>query len=310
MKLIKKYKLNILCLIIGLLLGLIIMSFQIKKVNVPLEENNTIISFDNKTITSDEYYQVIKNKLSIDTILDLIDDKLLSDIYTIDDNKLKDLQKEMQETLKLYYEYYDTNEEDFLSNNGFKDKNDFLEYLILNEKRNLYLKGYLKKKITNNDINNYYLRQMNNDFEIMYLKGSNDILSEILTQLNSGTTLESILKQYKNIAYTNLGFISFDNTEINSDIYNDALALEENSYTKSLRSINNEYYIIFKGQIKEKDDIKVLRERILNKIIENKINNDTDGKLQKEALINLRKEKGIIFYDTYLNNLYQNYLKN
>ena len=310
MKLIKKYKLNILCLIIGLLLGLIIMSFQIKKVNVPLEENNTIISFDNKTITSDEYYQVIKNKLSIDTILDLIDDKLLSDIYIIDDNKLKDLQKEMQETLKLYYEYYDTNEEDFLSNNGFNDKNDFLEYLILNEKRNLYLKDYLKKKITNNDINNYYLRQMNNDFEIMYLKGSNDILSEILTQLNSGTTLESILKQYKNIAYTNLGFISFDNTEINSDIYNDALALEENSYTKSLRSINNEYYIIFKGQIKEKDDIKVLRERILNKIIENKINNDTDGKLQKEALINLRKEKGIIFYDTYLNNLYQNYLKN
>ena len=310
MKLIKKYQLPFITLIIGLLLGLLIMSFNIPNVSVSLQEETTIVSFDDQIITSNDYYQIIKNKLNIEILLDLIDDKLLSNRYILDENSLKDIKNEMEETLKLYYEYYDTNEKDFLANNGFKNKEEFYQYLILEEKRKQCLKDYLQGKITNNEINNYYLNQMNNDFEIMYLKGNNNTLNEILLKLNDGILLENILQEYKKVVYQNLGYIAFDNKEITHDIYEDALVLEENSYTKSLRSINNEYYIIFKGKIKEKDDVKNLKDRIRNIIIENKIKNDTDHKLQKEALINLRKEKHITFYDTYLNNSYQDYIKN
>ena len=310
MKFLKKNKQNIIFLVIGLCLGLLIMSLNIKEELVPLKDGSLpIITMNDIMITSNDYYEKLKMDSGITTLLDLIDEKLLNDKYSLFEEELNNVKKKMQETIDFYTKYYNTNEKEFLNTSGFKDKDTFLEYLILEEKRLKYEKEYLKEKVKNNEINNYYLNKMNNDFEIMYIKGKSEILGEILTKLKNGSTYEDIIKSYKNIIYQNLGYISFDNQEINHDIYSDALNLEENSFTESIRSIDDEYYIIFKGKVKEKDDVKDLRERIIKKIIEEKINNDEENILLKEALINLRKNNNITFHDTYLENLYKVYQK-
>lgn len=286
------------------------MSFQIKEKNIPLTKENVIVSFDEQAITSNEYYDNLKNSSGINLLLEMIDKMLLEEKYSLNEESINNVKDKMNDTIQFYINYYDTTEKEFLVTSGFKNKEDFLEFLILEEMRTSYEKDYLKEKITNNEINNYYLNKMNNDFEIMYIKGKDNVLTEILVKLNNSLTIEELTKEYKNkITYQNLGYISFDNEEINSDIYNDALNLNENTYTTSLRSINDEYYIIFKGNVKEKDKVENLKERIRSKMALEKINNDTDGLLLKEALINLRKQANITFYDTYLENLYQTYIK-
>ena len=310
MNYLKKNMQNIIFLIIGLCLGLFIMSFNIKEEIVPLQDGNLpIITLNDKTITSNDYYEKLKTDSGITTLLDLIDEKLLNEKYTLNEEELSTVKDKMQETISFYTQYYNIDENEFLNSNGFKNKDTFLNYFILEEKRVKYEKEYLKEKITNNEVNNYYINKMNSDFEIMYIKGKSEILTEILTKLKEGATYEAIIKSYKNITYHNYSYVSFDDKEINSDIYSDAEPLEENSYTTSIRSIDDEYYIIFKGKVKEKDDVKNLKERIIKVIVEEKINNDEDNLLLKEALIQLRKENNITFHDTYLENLYKVYQK-
>lgn len=310
MQYIKENKLAIIMFLIGIMLGLLIMSFKIKERNIPLDKENVILSFKEEDgITSNEYYDLLKNNSGIELLLNMIDTKILSKKYTLDDKDKEEIKREMQEYIQTYQEYYETNESDFYASNGFKDKDDFYNYLVLEEYRKRYLKDYLKEKITSNEINYYYLNDMNNDFEISYIKGKEETLTKILSDLNNGLNTDEIKKKYLSVTFKELGYISFDDALINQDIYNDALNLEENSYTLSLRSINDEYYIIFKGQIKEKDNIEKLRDRIKNKLVDLKIQNDTDRKLYHEALINLRKENKLKFYDTYLENLYNTYLK-
>ena len=310
MEFLKRNKISILFLIIGIMIGLTIMSFGLRQQNVPLSNDEKITTFSNLSITSDEYYHLLKEETGIDLLLEMIDDKLLSDIYELDEKTLKEIKTKMQDTIKFYKEYYDTNEQDFLTKNGFKNKDAFLNFLILDYKRDLYLKDYLKENISNKEINYYYNNKMEKDIEISYFMGDEKALIEILSKLNDGASVDEIKKNYPKVTYKDLGFIAFDNKEIDQDIYNDALNLSENSYTKSLRSINNKYYIIFKGKVKEKESVELLRGRILEKIIEEKISNDSEKALQKEALINLRKTCNITFYDTYLNNLYNTYIKN
>ena len=297
------YKQKIIYLFIGLCLGILVMSFNIKKNNVPLTNGELpIISFLNGSITSNEYYNTLKENSGISILLDLLDDKLLSKKYQLNDKELLTIQEKMNDTINYYIKYYDTNEQDFLNTAGFKDKDTFYNYLIIEEKRKLYEKDYLEKKITNNEINNYYINKLVGDFEIMYIKGDSKILLDILLKLNNGESIQNVLND--KVTYKNLGYISFDNDTINSDIYLDAKNLSENTYTTSLRSIDNEYYIIFKGNVKEKDPLESLKNRITKKIVEEKIKNDTNNLLYKEALINLRKEEQVTFNDTYLEKLY------
>ena len=286
------------------------MSFNIKKNIVPLKDGtNPIITLNDINITSDEYYEILKENSSFDILIDLIDNKLLESKYTFTDDELKKIKSGMNDTIAFYQNYYQVTEEEFLTSNGFKNKESFEKYLILEEKRGKYLEDYLKDKITDNELNNYYLSKMNNDFEIMYIKGDNDILEKILIDLNNGKKYDDIKKEYKNVEYKNLGYISFDDEEINDDIYQDANSLPDNTYTTSLRSINNEYYIIFRGNTREKDDIKNLKDRIRNKMVKEKIQADENNILKKESLLSLRKKNNLTFYDTNLENLYHIYEK-
>jgi hypothetical protein len=56
---------------------------------------------------------------------------------------------------------------------------------------------------------------MEKDFEIMYVKGKEDSLNKILIELKEGNKIQDIIKKYKNVTYKELGYIAFDDEEIN-----------------------------------------------------------------------------------------------
>ena len=309
MNFLKENKLSIILFILGLAIGLFLMSLKVKDNKVKLDNDNTILSLKDSNITSNEYYDLLKDNSGINLLLDLIDRKILEEKYEISADELEEIKKEMNDVVTSYTNYYGIDEKEFYKNNGFKDQDDFKNYLILEKRREKYEKDYLKDIITSNEINYYYNNKLEKDFEIKYLKGKEEVLTKVLTDLKNKLSIEEIVKKYPSLTYKNLGYITFDDKNINEDIYNDAKLLDENSYTTTLRSIDNDYYIIFKGKVKEKDKLENIRDRIIEKIILEKIKNDQDNKLYYEALINLRKENELTFYDTYLDNLYKAYLK-
>ncbi len=305
----KKNKNTIIFFFIGIILGLFLMSFKITKQAVPLNDGSIpLLTISDANITSDEYYSTLKESSGINMLLDMIDQKILNNIYQLTDDDDKKIEETIKDTINSYVEYYGIDEKEFYQNAGFKNQDDFKEYITIDYLRKLYLKDYLKENISNNEINYYYINQMPKDFEIMYIKADDTTLDKILNDLNNNLTYEDVIKKYK-VKTQNLGYVSFDNEEIDIDIYNEALNLEDNSYTSSIRSINDESYIIFRGKSKDKADVKELSERIKNQIVKEKINADTDDTLLDEALINLHKEKKLTFYDTYLQELYEVYKK-
>lgn len=305
---IKRNLLSISMLIIGISIGAIIMSMFIPDRIATLENGEMpIVTIDNNQITADEYYSNLKDITSIEYLLDKIDTKILDQKYETTLEIKKQVQATMNETKKEYIDYYNCTETEFLTNNGFNTEEDFYNYMLLEHKRKLYLEEYVYSNIKDSEINNYYIKNLINDFEIKYISGKESVLEKVLVDLESMSYDEVIKKYQKQITYKDYSYVSFDNN-INEDIYNEAFELEENSYTKTLVSINNVYYIIFKGDIKEKDDVKVLKDRIKKKITDEKISNDIYNELYYKALDNLRSEANLIFNDTVFKEQYDDYL--
>ena len=305
---ITKNLLSISMLIIGISIGAIIMSMFIPDRIATLENGEMpIVTIDNNQITADEYYSNLKDITSIEYLLDKIDTKILDQKYETTLEMKKQVQETMNETKKEYIDYYNCTETEFLTNNGFNTEEEFYNYMLLEHKRKLYLEEYVYNNIKDSEINNYYIKNLINDFEIKYISGKESVLEKVLVDLESMSYDEVIKKYQKQITYKDYSYVSFDNN-INEDIYNEALELDENSYTKTLVSINNVYYIIFKGDIKEKDEVKVLKDRIKKKITDEKISNDIYNELYYKALDNLRKEANLVFNDTIFKEQYDDYL--
>ena len=305
----KNNKLSIACLIIGLSVGAFIMSLFIPEQVIPLKDGSLpIVTLDDFSITSDEYYETLKETTTIDYLVQIIDKVLLDEKYETTDETKKEVQKEMQETIKGFTEYYGYSESEFLNLNGFKTEEDFFNLMLLEHKRELYVHEYIKENLKNEEINNYYIKNLVPDMEIKTISGDEKILEKILNELKT-KSYDEIIKEYKKQIKTHdYSYVSFDDKEINEDIYNEVLNLEENSYTTSLISINGTYYIIFKGNVKEKDDIDKIKDRLREHIATVKVNEDTNNELYYKALISLRKENNITFTDTILKDEYNDYI--
>ena len=81
MNFLKKNKVSILVFIIGLSLGAFVMSLFIPEVIVPLKDGSLpIVTLNDFSITSNEYYEALKDTSDIDYLTQLIDEKLLDKI--------------------------------------------------------------------------------------------------------------------------------------------------------------------------------------------------------------------------------------
>lgn len=311
MKFIKKNILSILLFIIGISIGAIIMTFffpeEIAKLN---NGEEVIVTINNdKAITANEYYNDLKDFITIDVLLQKIDTIILDDKYPTTDQMIKESKYEANDTINIYKSYYKYTEKEFLLNNGFNTIDEYYNYMLLEHKRILYEKDYLKTIIKQSDINYYYNKKYHPNMDIKYITGSEEILTKILKELDNKKTYDEIIKKYKkDINYYNYNDIPFDNNIIEKDIYNEALELKDNTHT-DLVSINDTYYIIFRNNTKEKEKVNKLKNRIINILVEEKIENDQENSYYFEALINLRKENKVEFKDTLLNKKYKEYLK-
>lgn len=305
---------NIVILTIGVIIGVIItIQFFPKRIAKLKDGTEAVASINDKNITADDLYNSMKNEYSLVSLLNLIDKTVLEDLYTLTDSMNTEIDETLEYYFDLYKSYYGYTEEEFLTNNGFSSKDDFREYLVLDYLRNLYYQEYAEEQVTTSKINSYYKNsvfgKINTNFIAVATSADNatDLIEEIITKLNEGSTYEEITEEYKDkITYKELGYQGF-NSDLDSEYMTALKKLKDNQYTKEYVTTDYGYTIIFRLDTEEKETLDNVKDDIIKYLAEEY--KEADENLYYKALINLRKKYNLEFNDTDLKNKYQQYCK-
>ncbi len=307
-------KTTVAAFIIGLSIGLLIMVLFMPDRIATLENGEeVIVSISDKNITANDLYNDMKEYYSVNVLLERIDKMLLEEKYPEDNDMKTEVNKMADYYISMAETYYGYSEDQFLESNEFKNRDEFIEALKLEYRRNKWFDDYAKSLITDKDINLYYENNVYGDIKTKYISvaGTDDnaksLVERIINRLNNGETYDAIVDHYKDrITTKDLDYVSFDSDLDKS--YLDALKkLNNNSYTKEALKDSNGYKIIFKESSKDKDSLEDIKDRIIKVLANEK--KDNDSTLLYKALIDMRKDAKVEIKDTSLAKEYDKYIK-
>ena len=267
----------------------------------------------------------MKNHYSVSLLLDEIDNDLLTKLYKEDDAMLEKVKSNAENYINTYKQYYGYTEEEFLSKNGFANYNAFLDYLKLDYRRGKYLDDYVKKNLTDKEIQKYYddkvFGDINTQHVLVEVKSDSDsekssklsdedakkLAEEIITKINDGTSWDDIKKNYKDkVTFEDLGYQSWD-ASLEESFMTALKEMDNNSFSEEPVKTSYGYHVIYRLDQKKKPTLKKTKDKIVENLISEK--KAADSNLQYKALISLRKENNINLSDTTMKTKYDAYCK-
>lgn len=314
-----------------LMCGLMILSLTGCGENPKLKTGeNVLVTFKDEklNISVEELYDVLKEEYGINYLIELIDEKILNSIYETDEIAENYLNIQV-ETMESYYggteKFLET-----LQSYGYESVEEFKENLLINYKRDLAVKDYIRNNLKDSEIEKYYNNEIFGDITASHILISVETdksmtedeirevedaakkkIDEILKKLKEGADFHELAKEYsddKSSAINGGRLNAFNKGEMVKEFEKAAMNLEVGKYTTSAVLSEYGYHIIYKEAEKDKPSLKDVKETIIKNLIEEKLSDD--AKLQYKALIELRKDYGITINDEDLNTYYDNAVNN
>ena len=300
---------------------------------IPKLENGqeAVVSLNNgKSISTEDLYEELKEKYALNTLLTMVDTKILDEKYETDSDA-KDYAKTNVETSELYYtNYYSSmysTYESFISDNyGVTTKEELTDYFILRYKRNLAIKDYAKSLVTEDEIKDYYEDELIGDMEASHIlitanyqtddeKGAAEAealktAKEVIAKLDAGEDFAKLAKEYsKDGSAENGGALGrFGHGDMDEDFEAAAYKLEVGKYTKEPVKTKYGYHIILKTKEYDKPELDSVKDEIIETLATRKLTEDST--LQVTALDELRTDNGMVIEDSTLETQYNNYIYN
>ncbi len=312
---------NIICALVGLILGLGIMYlFFPERIAKTSSGTDIILEVAGKNITSDDLYKSLKDSNGLATLLQEVDKKILDKKYTLNKDQLDEVNSQVEYYLNMYKNYYGYTEKQFLESNGFKDKEEFTKYVEDQYKNDLYYQEYLKGKISDKDIEKHYKDNVFGDIKTKYIavaktvddedanKDESKLANEILKKAKNGTSYDDLVKEYKDkITNEDLDYVAWNKEDIDEDYLKSLKSMKNNSVSSKVVETGYGYTIIFREDQKDKAKLDDIRDDIIE-ALKTKLDSE-DEHLYNKAFIELRKENKIKFYDTELEKEYKDFIK-
>lgn len=300
--------------IIGLLLGAIIMVL-LYVAGVPGFGNQKIATVKGGSIKQNELYKEMKKVYSVNYVLDLVDKEILKNKYNLTEEQKEEVEEQADYYLTTYETYYGYTEEEFLSENGFSTKQEFIDYLELNYKRDLYYIDYLKTKIDQEEIQAYYDENVYGEINTKHIlvEVDDDVTEEqalakakeIIAKLDSGKTFEEVTEEYGDeVISEELGYNGF-NSGLVTEYVEASKELENGTYSKEPVKTNYGYHIIYKIDQKDKPSLEDATNDIVEILGEDLEEEDTY--IKYKALIQLREDNNLKFKDSKFKEQYKEY---
>lgn len=315
----------IICLTSLLALSLLITGCG-KKIEV--KNGSKVAVSTNKTkITATEYYNEIKKK-NISLLIDMIDKDILEKDYPTDKEEKEEVKKQIDE-IKSYVNNDEAQFKSLIQQYfGVDSEKELEKSLKLEYKRTTAVKDYISKNVKDNEIEDYYNNNITGQIKashiLISINAKEDATDEekkeaeekalkkaksIIKKLDKGEKFSSLAKKYSTDEGTaskggDLGY--FQLNEMVSEFSNAVKELKKDEYTKEPVKTEYGYHIILKTGEKDKKKLKEVKEEIIEKIRDQKMQNDPT--LLYKTLIEIRKDKKIKWNDSELKKAYEDYM--
>ena len=293
--------------------------------NAELEDNNTIVKTDEGTIKADALYEKLRDKYGISMLVDLIDHQLFDEKYKTDNEEEETIDSQIEQMKSQYNNDQEAFEAAITQYLGVEDEDELRDMLSLEYKRNLAIEDYVKKSITDDEIQKYYDDEVIGDIKVRHIlikpETTDDMSTEeqqeaedkakeeaedLIKQLDDGADFEELAKKNSDDtgSASDGGLIDYFNKDDNMDeaFLNASIDLEEGKYTEEPVKSSFGYHIILKVDQKSKPKLKKVKDDIIKTLADKKLNDDAT--LRYNALIEIRKEAGIEFKDDSLKKDY------
>ena len=301
---------------------------------VPKLENgaDAIVTSNSGNISVDELYQEMKDTYALNTLLNMIDAKLLEEDYPSGeeedeyvDSQLEQLEYSFQNS--YYVDYYSSFNSFAAAYFGVSDINAVRNILALQYKKNAYTEDYARSIVTDKEIEEYYNDKVIGDIKASHIlikanyddsateDEKNEAFEEALTKaneviakLNNGEDFAELAKEYSEDGSKDdggdLGW--FNRGDMVEEFEEAAIALEKGKYTTEPVKSQYGYHIILKTDQKDKPTLDEVKEDVIDTLADEKMSDDEN--IQNKALIQLRKDKEIEIQDDTLKKQYENYV--
>ena len=293
--------------------------------NSELKNNHTIVKTDEGSIKADTLYEKLRDKYGIAMLVDLIDHQLFDEKYKTDNEEKETIDSQIEQMKSQYNNDQDAFEAAITQYLGVEDEDELRDMLSLEYKRNLAIEDYVKKSITDDEIQKYYDDEVIGDIKVRHILIKPDVTDDMSTEekteaeekakkkaeklikeLDDGADFAELAKKNSDDtgSASDGGLIDYFNKDDNMDeaFLNASIKLEKGKYTEEPVKSSFGYHIILKVDQKSKPKLKKVKDDIIKTLADKKLNDDAT--LRYNALIEIRKEAGIEFKDDSLKKDY------
>ena len=281
------------------------------------------VKLDGIKITADEYYNEIKG-INIATLVDMIDHQLFDKKY----GKTDEENDQVEEQIKSLKDQYGSNEDTYNAvlrqYFGVQSEDELEDMLRLEFRRNAAINDFIEKNIKDKEIEKYYENDIYGEVKASHIlitpsvsedattdekkKAEDEALKEakkIIKELKNGKKFADLAKKYSKdeASASNGGDLGYFDLNEMVDEFSDAVKkLKVDEYIKEPVKSSFGYHIILKTGEKEKPKLKDVKDKILETLREEKLNEDPA--LYYQTLVDIREDKKIEFKDDEIKKQY------
>ena len=264
-----------------------------------------------KQYSADYLYNKLKEKYGLTILLSNLDKDIINDKFgtSLDEEARAEAQTQAETYIQQYKLYYQMEEDEFLSQNGFETKEDFIEELMITYKINKYVEEYVSSSLTDNDLNTYYDANVFGKKKIYLVSSSSDEskVKAAQKEVKNGTSIDKIKSKYTSLSVNDLE-ISYDTASVVSSTVLDAFkSLKAKTVSDVVKDDTYGNVFVYVESAEDKPSFESIKDSLKTTIATNKISEDQS--LYYKALKQLRSDYGVKFNDSEYSKYYDNFNK-
>ena len=253
-------------------------------------------------------------------MIEMIDKQIFDSVY----KNNEEIEKKATNQIESLKQQYSDSWEDTLKNAGYDNEKQLKEEFIINFQREKAIEDYIKESIKEDEIKKYYNENTVGDISAKHILIKVDTSTEdgltndeakekaekLIKKLDKGADFSELAKKNSDDSGSkenggDLGY--FNKGDMVQEFEDAAYSLKVNEYTKEPVKTTYGYHIILKTGEKEKPKYKEVKDTIITKLTNEKIQNDPT--LSITALDEIRKKYGFKINDSKLKKEYKKYIE-
>ena len=292
---------------------------------VKLSNGNEIIaSVDGKDFVAEDLFDDLKDLYGSNSLLNLVDKFIVSKEIK-DDSEARSKAKENLESIRSQYESAGYDWDTVLTQYGYENEDTLLEELMTSVKKEEIAKNYLKENLSDEEINKYYEDEVYGTYSAKHIlikpvttdnmtdeeknaaeEAAKNKAQEVINRLNNGEDFASLVKEYSEDegSVDKEGLVeNFTKGDVVDEFFNATAKLKDGEYTTEPVKSSYGYHVILRVSATEKKALKDIKDEVVEKIIEKKL--DEDSSLYTKTWVEIRKKYNFTINDTKLKDTYE-----